>query len=85
MDRAYYEAPVGSPEHYAAYGKEFAETGGVCFPVPVSAADSYEVDNAAELAYDRWLNDMGAVEPEDREPEDPAPAPGPDGEAEPPW
>ena len=66
MDRAYYQAPAGSPEHYAAYAKEFAETGGAGFPVPASAEDSYEVDNAYELACERWFaeNEPQAGEPE---------------------
>jgi len=87
MDRAYYEAPVGSPEHYAAYEKEFTETGGAGFPVPDSPEDSYEVDNAYELAAERWFAEMQArhEEPENPGPEDQAPDPGPDWEAEPPW
>ena len=85
MDRAYYEAPAGSPEHYAAHEKEFTETGGAGFRVPDSPEDSYEVDNAYELAYERWFAEN---EPQDPEPGDqpgPQGEPGPDCEAEPAW
>ena len=56
MDDAYYQYPVGSPEHYAAYEKEF-NAGGID-PVddPSIASDPramYEIDNAYELAYER--------------------------------
>jgi hypothetical protein len=85
MDPAYYQAPAGSPEHYAAYEKEFTETGGALFPVPDSPEDSYEVDNAYELAYERWF---AANEPQEAEPQDPA-GPhyeaAPEYEAEVPW
>ncbi len=83
MDRAYYEAVPGSPEQYAAYEQEFTETGGAGFPVPDSAEDSYEVDNACELACERWFaeNEPQAGEPEDQ----PGPQYEPHYEAEVPW
>lgn len=60
MDDAYYRSPVGSPEHYAAYEKEF-NVGGIT-PVddPGIANDPramYEIDNAWELAYERWFSE----------------------------
>lgn len=58
MDDAYYRAPVGSPEHYTAYEKEFAADDGIGFVFPDDPRASYEVDNAAELAaeaYDEYL------------------------------
>jgi hypothetical protein len=57
MDSAYYEAQTGSPEHYAAYEKEFNAGGIDRFGDPVIDADpeaSYEIDNAWELAWDRY-------------------------------
>lgn len=84
MDRAYYEAPAGSPEHYAAYEKEFTETGGVGFPVPDSPEDSYEVDNAYELAYERWFAENEPQAREQDQPGSPREA-APEYEAEVPW
>ncbi len=70
MDSAYYEAPTGSPERYAAYEKEFATWNGLGFPVPGDPEVSYEIDNAWELAYDDPANVMlGLPEAEDPGPE----------------
>ena len=54
MDPAYYEAQTGSPEHYAAYEKAFTASHGIGFPVADDPAASYEIDNAQELAYERY-------------------------------
>lgn len=59
MDDAYYRSPVGSPEHYAAYEKEFTAQGGIDAAVPGDVEASYEVDNAWELAYDRMVEEGG--------------------------
>ena len=84
MDHAYYEAPAGSPEHYAAYEKEFTETGGAGFPVPDSPEDSYEVDNACELACERWFAENEPQAGEQDQPGPPREA-DPEYEAEVPW
>jgi hypothetical protein len=60
MDDAYYRSPVGSAEHYAAYEKEFTAGGITPIDDPDIANDPramYEVDNAWELAYDRWVEE----------------------------
>jgi hypothetical protein len=58
MDDAYYTAAPGSAEHYAAYEKEFTATEGAGFAFPDDPHASYEVDNAHELAHERWLDEM---------------------------
>lgn len=68
MDEAYYRYPPGSPQHYAAYEKEF-RAGGIT-PTGDPAIDSdpaalYEIDNADELGYERyyaWLERQDAQE-----------------------
>jgi hypothetical protein len=54
MDKAYYQALVGSPEHYAAYAKEFRAEAGIGFPVEHDPQASYEIDNSYELALDDY-------------------------------
>jgi hypothetical protein len=55
MDDDYYRYPVGSPEHYAAYEKWFIATGGVGAAIPGDDPQaSYEIDNAYELAAERY-------------------------------
>jgi hypothetical protein len=53
MDDAYYRYPAGSSEHYEAYKKEFIEQHGIGYPFP-DVWSSYEVDNAYELAWERY-------------------------------
>ena len=54
MDDDYYTYPVGSPEHYAAYEKHFTATGGIHAVFPGDPQASYEVENAYELAAERY-------------------------------
>jgi len=54
MDGRYYELPAGSAGHRAAYGEAFAGSGGIGFPDPGDAGLSYEIDNAYELAAERY-------------------------------
>jgi hypothetical protein len=54
MDDDYYRYPAGSPEHYAAYEKNFIATGGIGAVVPGDPQASYEVENAYELAAARY-------------------------------
>jgi hypothetical protein len=54
MDGAYYRAAPGTPEHYAAYEAQFGARAGDGFPVPDDPAASYEIENAQELAVDRY-------------------------------
>jgi hypothetical protein len=56
MDSAYYQAQPGSPEHYAAYEKEFDVQHGIGFPVENDPRASYEIDNAYELALDDYYD-----------------------------
>jgi hypothetical protein len=56
MDSAYYETPAGSPEHYAAYEREFNATPGALYAFPDDPQASYEVDNAYELAYEHYAS-----------------------------
>lgn len=71
MDPAYYEYPPGSPQHYAAYKKEFLKQNGIGYPVPNDPATSYEIDNYGELAYDNsdsyddYVSHGGPDHPED--------------------
>jgi hypothetical protein len=65
MDDAYHRYPVGSPEHYAAYEKEFTAQDGIGAAVPGDPEASYEADNAYELAYEReneYLERQNAAE-----------------------
>ena len=50
-DSDYFRYPVGSPEHYAAYAKEFGANHGIGYVYPDNPAASYVVDHAYELAY----------------------------------
>ena len=59
----YYRSTVGSDEHRAAYHQMHADAHGAGFADPEDADVSYEIDNAAELAADRY------EEPEPDEPE----------------
>jgi hypothetical protein len=52
IDSDYYRYPIGTPEHYAAYAKEFEANYGIGYPVPGSPRASYEADFAYELAFD---------------------------------
>ncbi len=73
MDDAYYRYPAGSSEHYEAYKKEFIEQGGAGYPFPDDAWSSYEVENAYELAWERFAESGGPDNPdmdEDAERED---------------
>lgn len=94
MDPAYYTAPAGSPEHYAAYEKEFEANHGLGFVFEDDPEASYEVDNAAELAYERWFEEYELAQdrlaeeaaPDIAEPDadpDPAPAAGAAADLEP--
>lgn len=70
MDDDYYRYPVGSPEHDAAYEKYFIAMGGIGFAIPGDPKASYEVDNAAELAYargyDGWYESLYQQHVEER-------------------
>jgi len=50
----YHRYPIGSKEHDAAYEKEFTTDAGIGYPFPNDPQDSYEVDYAYELAFDRY-------------------------------
>jgi hypothetical protein len=50
MGDDYYRYPVGGVEHYAAYKKAFEAARGDGFTVPDDPWESYEIDNAYELA-----------------------------------
>jgi hypothetical protein len=50
-DSDYFRYPVGSPEHYAAYAKEFGANHGIGYVYPDNPGASYVVDHAYELAY----------------------------------
>jgi hypothetical protein len=58
VDDAYYRYPAGSPEHYAAYQKEFTASDGIDAAVPGDVEASYEADNAWELAYERQNEEL---------------------------
>ncbi len=58
MDDAYYRAPVGSAAHREAYAKEFEATDGIGAADPSDAEFSYYVDNAWELDYERYMEDL---------------------------
>lgn len=63
MDDDYYRYPAGSPEHYAAYEKEFNAGGIDPADDPEVAGDPetmYEIDNAWELArgWDEYADAM---------------------------
>jgi len=69
MDDVYYRAPAGSPAHCAAYAKEFEATGGVDAAVPGDVETSYEVDNAWELEYERYMERLAEEHYASLEPE----------------
>jgi hypothetical protein len=60
MDSRYYEYPTGSAEHRAAYAEAFAELEGIGFAVPDDPGLSYEIDNAYELAAERYIAEHDA-------------------------
>jgi hypothetical protein len=64
MDRNYYEQPVGSPAHRAAYEAYFTAHGGIGFADPDDVDLSYKVNNAYELAAERYQESMEPEEPE---------------------
>jgi hypothetical protein len=57
MDSDDYRYPIGSPQHYAAYAKEFKADYGIGYPVSSSPRASYEADYAYELAFDADQHD----------------------------
>ncbi len=63
MDSRYHEYPAWSEEHRAAYAEAFAAAGGTGFPVEDDVGLSYEIDNAYELAAERY--DPGGVDGDD--------------------
>lgn len=80
MDDPGYRYPIGSAEHFAAYEREFRELGGAGYEFPGDVEASYEVDYAAELAYERYCErkppegwDTGWEE--EKESDSPAPTP----------
>ena len=54
--------PIGSKEHYAAYEKKFIADRGIGYPFSNDPQDSYEVDYAYELAFDRYAECGGPDE-----------------------
>lgn len=60
MGEDYYTATPGSPEHRAAYEAYAEATGGLLLEDGYTVGEMYEVDNAAELAAERWQEEMEA-------------------------
>jgi hypothetical protein len=63
IDHSYYEQPAGSPAHRAAYEAYLTAHAGIGFPDPDDVDLSYEIDNAYELAADRYQVAMESEEP----------------------